>query len=67
VARDRLAASRAAFESGEGTFLELIDADRGLRNAELGAEEAVVTLWRRRAELARVTADVTALESGVRR
>jgi outer membrane protein TolC len=66
VARDRLAASRAAFESGEGTFLELIDADRGLRNAELGAEEAVVTLWRRRAELARVTADVTALESGVR-
>ena len=42
VSRDRLAASRAAFESGQGSFLELIDAERGLRRAELDYEGAVV-------------------------
>jgi len=66
VARDRLAASRADFESGQGSFLELIDAERGLRSAELDFEKAVVTLWRRHAELDRDTADITQLESGVR-
>jgi len=66
VARDRLVASRAAFESGQGSFLELIDAERGLRKAELDVEEAVVTLWRRHIELARATADIDALESGGR-
>jgi len=66
VARDRLAASRAAFESGQGSFLELIDAERGLRSAELDSEQAVVTLWRRHAELDLATADLTTLESGVR-
>ena len=66
VSRDRLAASRAAFESGQGSFLELIDAERGLRRAELEYEEAVVTLWRRHIELDRATADIAALESGVR-
>jgi outer membrane protein TolC len=66
VARDRLAASRAAYESGQGSFLELIDAERGLRSAELASEEAVVMLWRRHTELDRTTADFTQLESGVR-
>jgi outer membrane protein TolC len=66
VARDRLAASRAAFESGQGSFLELIDAERGLRSAELDSEQAIVALWRRHAELDRATADLTQLESGVR-
>jgi len=66
VSRDRLAASRAAFESGQGSFLELIDAERGLRRAEFDYEEAVVTLWRRHIELDRATADIAALESGVR-
>jgi outer membrane protein TolC len=66
VARDRLAASRAAFESGQGSFLELIDAERALRSAELGYEEAVVGLWRRHAELGRATADLSTLEPGVR-
>jgi outer membrane protein TolC len=66
VARDRLAASRAAFASGQGSFLELIDAERGLRSAELESEEAVAMLWRRHAELDRATADLTTLESGVR-
>jgi outer membrane protein TolC len=66
VSRDRLAASRAAFESGQGSFLELVDAERGLRRAEFEFEEAVVTLWRRHVELDRETADIAALESGVR-
>jgi len=66
VARDRLAASRAAFESGQGSFLELIDAERGLRSAELDSEGAVVTLWRRHVELDLATADIAQLESGVR-
>ena len=66
VARDRLVASRAAFESGQGSFLELIDAERGLRSAELDTEAAVVTLWRRHTELDRATADLSQLESGVR-
>ncbi len=66
VARDRLAASRAAFESGQGSFLELIDAERGLRSAELAYEEIVTTLWRRHAELDRASADLDALASGVR-
>ena len=66
VSRDRLVASRAAFESGHGSFLELIDAERGLRRAEFDYEEAVVTLWRRHIELDRAAADIAALESGVR-
>ncbi len=66
VSRDRLAASRAAFESGQGSFLELVDAERSLRRAELDYESAVVTLWRRHVELDRATADIAVLTSGVR-
>jgi outer membrane protein TolC len=66
VARDRLAASRAAFASGQGSFLELIDAERGLRSAELESDRAVALLWRRHAELDLATADLDQLESGVR-
>jgi len=65
VSRDRLAASRAAFESGRGSFLELIDAERSVRRAELDHEKAVVTLWRRHAELGRATADFAQLAAGV--
>jgi len=66
VARDRIAASRASFESGQGSFLELIDAERRLRSSELQYEEAVATLWRRHAELDRASADFDALATGVR-
>ena len=65
VSRDRLAASRAAFEAGRGSFLELIDAERGVRRAELDQEGAVVTLWRRNAELGRATADLAGLAQEV--
>jgi cobalt-zinc-cadmium efflux system outer membrane protein len=67
VSRDRLAASRAAFEGGRGSFLELIDAERGLRSAELEHEVAVVTLWRRHAELGHATADYSQFGSEVTR
>lgn len=66
VARDRIAASRAAFEGGQGSFLELIDAERRLRSAELQYEEGVTTLWRRHAELDRASANLDALASGGR-
>jgi outer membrane protein TolC len=61
VARDRIAASRAAFEAGQGSFLELIDSERRLRSAELEYEQAVATLWSRHAELDLASADLDAL------
>jgi outer membrane protein TolC len=66
VAGDRVVASRAAFESGTGSFLELVDSERRLRSAELEYEEAVVALWRRHAELDRATADLESLCAGER-
>jgi outer membrane protein TolC len=66
VARDRIAASRAAFESGQGSFLELIDSERRLRSAELEYEQAIATLWSRHAELDLASADLDALAAEVR-
>lgn len=53
AARDQVAASRSGFETGRNSFLALIDAERNLRNVELGYEEALADLGRRRAELDR--------------
>ena len=55
AARDRLAAARASYQTGQTNFSALIDAERGMRDAELGYEEALTTLSRRRAELDRAT------------
>lgn len=55
VARDRLAAARVSYQTGQTNFPALIDAERGMRDAELSYEEAVTTLSRRRAELERAT------------
>jgi outer membrane protein TolC len=55
AARDRVTSARAAFETGQSDFSTLIDAERRLRDAELGHEEAVVEVSRRHAELARAT------------
>jgi outer membrane protein TolC len=55
AARDRLAAARASYQTGQTTFSAVIDAERGMRDAELGYEEALTTLSRRRAELDRAT------------
>jgi outer membrane protein, heavy metal efflux system len=55
AARDQVAAARAGFETGRNSFLALIDAERGLRNVELGYEEALADMSRRVAELESAT------------
>ncbi len=54
AARDQVNAARSGFETGRNSFLALIDAERSLLNVELGYEEALANLGRRRAELDRV-------------
>jgi outer membrane protein TolC len=63
AARDRVASARAAFETGQSDFSTVIDAERDLRDAELGYEETVAAVSRRHAELARATG---ALPGGAR-
>jgi outer membrane protein TolC len=53
AARDRVASARASFETGQSDFSTVIDAERRLRDAELGHEEAAVEVSRRHAELDR--------------
>ena len=50
AARDQVHATRSGFEAGRNSFLALIDAQRNLRDVELGHERALVDLGRRRAE-----------------
>jgi cobalt-zinc-cadmium efflux system outer membrane protein len=58
AARDRVASARAAFETGQSSFSVLIDAERSLRDAELGHEEALVEVSRRHTELARALGEL---------
>jgi len=51
AARDQLAAARSAFEAGRVGLADVIDAERMLRDAELGAEQALADESRRAAEL----------------
>jgi outer membrane protein TolC len=53
VGRDQLRAGRAGLESGTANFAGLINAERNLRDVELGYEEAITDVDRRLAELAR--------------
>jgi outer membrane protein TolC len=53
ASRDRISAARAAFESGRVPALTLIDAERNLRDSELGYEEALTSYNRSRVELFR--------------
>lgn len=53
AARDQVAAARASFETGEGSMLGLIDAERSLLAAELSHEEALASVASSRAELDR--------------
>ncbi len=62
VARDRVVGARAAFASGETSFLELIDAERALRTAEQATFEARAVLSVRNAELARALGETRGLE-----
>lgn len=61
AARDQVAAARSGFETGRNSFLALIDGERNLRNVELGHEEALANLGRRRAELDRALGRIPGL------
>lgn len=51
-AKNRLRATRVAYENGEGTFSDLIEAERELRGLELHLHRANADLMHRRADLA---------------
>ena len=53
AARDQVEAARSGFESGRNSFLTLIDAERNLLDVELGHQESLADLGRRRAQLDR--------------
>jgi len=61
-ARDRIEAARAGFETGQNSFLVLIDAERNLRTVKLGQEKARATLSRRTTELLQATGNLGALK-----
>lgn len=50
---DQIRAARIGFETGRNSFLELIEAERNQRSLQLGYEQALTDLYRRRAELDR--------------
>ncbi len=64
AARDQVEAARAGFETGRNSFLALIDAERSRLDAELGLEEALTNVSRRRAELDRALGRVPGVSWG---
>lgn len=66
TARDRVFAARAAYDTGQTSFVAVIDAFRAQLQAELAYESAVAMLARRQAELFGAAGDIRALESGGR-
>jgi outer membrane protein TolC len=62
TARAQIDAARAGYVTGRGTFQSLIDAERSLRNVELGYQETLATLGERRGELLRALGQVPGLE-----
>jgi outer membrane protein TolC len=63
AARDMLAAARAGFEAGRVDFADVIEAERAVRNAELGVEEGRAEASRRAAALAAALGRVPGLEA----
>ena len=61
-ARDRVVGARAAFASGQITFLEFVDAQRSLLAAEQAEFEVRADVSVRRAALARALGEVAAME-----
>lgn len=53
AARDQLRAARSGFETGEVSFLAVVEAEKSLRSVELSYEEALTDRHRRRADLER--------------
>jgi outer membrane protein TolC len=64
--QDRVASARSAFETGQASFLELVDAERALRSAELGESEAQAAVSRRHADLSRALGEEPAIEEVTR-
>ncbi len=58
AARDRLDTARDRYSTGLADFASMLDAERALRRAELGRENALADVFRRRAELARASGDL---------
>ena len=54
AARDQVQAARSGFETGRGSFLTLIDAERNERAVQLSYQEALADFYRRHAELTRL-------------
>jgi outer membrane protein TolC len=54
AARDQLRAARASFTVGQGSLEAVLEAERDLRDTEIGGEQALVDLYRRQAELDRI-------------
>jgi outer membrane protein TolC len=61
AARDFVEAARIGFETGGGSFQTLIEAERGLRTAELDYETARADLSRRATELSRALGRIPGL------
>jgi outer membrane protein TolC len=61
-ARDRVVGARAAFASGQITFLEFVDAQRSLLAAQQAEFEARADISVRRTALARALGEVTTME-----
>ena len=53
ASRDQIQAARASFEAGQGGFLDVIDAERDLREAELMEHRMLAEAHQRRAALER--------------
>jgi outer membrane protein TolC len=64
ASRDRVAAARAGFETGRDDFLALVEAERSLRDAELGLEQARADVSRRFAELEAAAGRIPGLPEG---
>lgn len=64
AARDRITAARAGFVAGQNAFLDLIAAERSLRDLQLRAETTRAELQRRLAALERAVGRTPGLDSG---
>ncbi len=59
--RDQVDAARSGFETGRNSFFALIDAERSLLSVELGYQQALADLGRRRAEFDRALGRIPGL------
>jgi outer membrane protein TolC len=64
ASEDQIRAARTGFETGQNSFLVLIEAERNQRSVRLGFEEALTDFSRRRAELDRAMGKIPALSAG---